>query len=160
MAQRTSEVCLPKSTLLLNLPDKFEDTTDMEENMYDLASTAHMHYQLDRQCRSPVDPLSATEKFTCIDLTGDDDANHWNLVYGDYQELVPSSVPDDVDGCHQETLRERSASVPHGPIESARQHVNDAAVLPSERKSHDIRAHSLLKYLRWFCNRLWRQPTS
>jgi hypothetical protein len=44
----TSKVCLSNSTLLLNLPNKFKDTMDMEENMYALASTAHMHYQLGR----------------------------------------------------------------------------------------------------------------
>jgi hypothetical protein len=117
---------------------------NMEENMYALASTAHMHYQLGRQCRSPVDPPLAIENFTFIDLTGDDDVDHWTPVHSDYQELVPSSVPDDVDACHRVTLRERSSSVLHAPINPARQQVNDAAIVPSERKSHDILAPSLL----------------
>lgn len=140
----TSKVCLSNSTLLLILPNNFKDTMNMEENMYALASTADMHYQLGRQCRSPVDPPLAIENFTFIDLPGDDDVDHWTPVHSDYQELVPSSVPDDVDACHRVTLRERSASVLHPPISPARQQVNDAAMVLSERKSHDILAPSLL----------------
>lgn len=117
---------------------------DMQENMYALASTAHMHYQLGLQCRSPVDPPLAIENFTFIDLTGDRDVDHWTPVHSNYQELIPSSVPDDVAACHRVTLRERTASVLHAPIDPARQQVNDAAIVPSERKSHDILAPSLL----------------
>jgi hypothetical protein len=117
---------------------------DMEENMYALASAAHMHHQLGRQCCSPVGPLLAIENFTFIDLTGDDDVDHWTPVHSDYQELVPSSVPDDVGACHRLMLRERSVSVLHDPINPARQQVNDAAVVPSERKSYDILTPSLL----------------
>jgi hypothetical protein len=65
-----------KLTLLLILPNNFKDTMDMEENMYALASTAHMHYQLGCQCRSPVDPPLAIENFAFVDLTGDDDVDH------------------------------------------------------------------------------------
>lgn len=129
---------------LTSNPNNFKDTMDMEENMYDLASTAHMYYQLGRQCCSLVDPPLAIENLTFIDLTGDDDVDQWTHGHSDYQELVPSSVPDDVDVCHRVTLCERSVSVLHAPINPARQQVNDAAIVPSERKSHNILALSQL----------------
>ncbi|RDI78177.1 hypothetical protein Vi05172_g11800 [Venturia inaequalis] len=110
-------------------------TMDIDENMYALASIAHMHYQLSRQCRSPLDPPLAIEKFTSIDLIGYDDMHHGAPVDGDYQEVVYSSVPDGVDECHRVTLREQSASVLNAPIELARQQVNDAAIFASERGS-------------------------
>ncbi|KAE9982429.1 hypothetical protein EG327_005828 [Venturia inaequalis] len=91
-------------------------TMDIDENMYALASTAHMHYQLSH-------------------LIGYDDMHHGAPVDGDYQEVVYSSVPDSVDECHRVTLREQSASVLNAPIELARQQVNDAAIFASERGS-------------------------